>query len=54
MMKDIQIPDNPPEGFYVRIHMNRRNRDEGEKSVSSIRVSNIKLAVRVKGKCEDC
>lgn len=54
MMKDIQVPDNPPGRLLCRKLFQEEQGMREEKKISlSIRVSNMKLPIRVKGKCED-
>lgn len=53
MMKNIKVPDNPPGRLLFRnLFQEFGTRDEGQKSVLSIRVSDIKLPIWVKEKCE--
>jgi len=54
MMKDNQIPDNPPGRLLFRnLFQEKQGMREKKKSILSIRVSNTKLPIRVKEKCED-
>ena len=53
IMKDIQVPDNPPGRLLFRNLFHEEQGTRGEKSVLSIRVSNTTLPIRVKGKCKD-
>lgn len=51
MMKDIQVPDNPPGRLLCRkLFQEEQGMREEKKFSLSIRVSNMKLPIRVKGK----
>lgn len=52
MMKDIQVPDNPPGRLLFR-NLFHEEQGMGEKNQFYPSVSNTTLPVRVKGKCED-
>lgn len=52
MMKDIQIPDNPPRRLLFRNLFQEEQRMREKNKILFIRVSHIKLPIRVKEKCE--